>query len=83
MLVIRSILGIGVDYTIEKVTDMNAIIDAGMLRLSALAVDGAIVVEGAVPSAAEIRSLLPWQTNRAFHSYFSHCEIPLPGCRSR
>lgn len=49
---------LGVDYTIEKVTDMNVIIDAGVLRTPALAVDGAIVVEGAVPSAAKIRQLL-------------------------
>ena len=49
---------LGADYTMEKVTDMNAIIDAGVLRTPALAVDGTIVVEGAVPSAAKIRSLL-------------------------
>ncbi len=49
---------LGVDYTIEKVTDMNAIIDAGVLRTPALAVDGTIVVEGAVPSAEKIKGLL-------------------------
>jgi small redox-active disulfide protein 2 len=49
---------LGVDYTIEKVTDMNAIIDAGVLRTPALAVDGAIVAEGAVPSAEKIKGFL-------------------------
>ena len=49
---------LGVDYTIEKVTDMNAIIEAGVLRTPALAVDGTIVFEGAVPSADKIRSRL-------------------------
>lgn len=49
---------LGVDYTIEKVTDMNAIIDAGVLRTPALAVDGVVVVEGAVPSADKIKSCL-------------------------
>ena len=49
---------LGVDYTIEKVTDMNAIIDAGVLRTPALAVAGAIVVAGTVPSADKIKSFL-------------------------
>ncbi len=49
---------LGVDYTIEKVTDMNAIIDAGVMRTPALGVNGTIVVEGAVPSAEKIKPLL-------------------------
>ena len=49
---------LGVDFSIEKVTDMNAIIDAGVLRTPALAVDGTVVVEGAVPSARKILSYL-------------------------
>jgi small redox-active disulfide protein 2 len=49
---------LGADYTIEKVTEMNAIIDAGVLRTPALVVDGMILVEGAVPSAEKIKGLL-------------------------
>lgn len=49
---------LGADYTIEKVTDINAIIDAGVLRTPALAVDGVVVVEGGVPSADKIKSCL-------------------------
>jgi small redox-active disulfide protein 2 len=49
---------IGVDYELEKVTDMNAIIDAGVLRTPALAVDGRVVVEGKVVGAEEIRKLM-------------------------
>jgi len=49
---------LGIDYTIEKVTDMNAIIDAGILRTPALGVDGIIVVEGTVPSAEKIKRYL-------------------------
>lgn len=49
---------LGVDYTIEKVTEMNVIIDAGVLRTPALAVDGVVVVEGTVPSADKIKSFL-------------------------
>jgi len=54
----RAAQDLGVDYTIEKVTDMNAIIDAGVLRTPALAVDGVVVVEGTVPSADKIKSFL-------------------------
>lgn len=49
---------LGIDYTIDKVTEMNAIIDAGVLRTPALGVDGIIVVEGAVPSAEKIKPYL-------------------------
>jgi len=49
---------LGVDYTIEKVTEMNAIIDAGVLQTPALAVDGTVVIEGAVPSADKIKPYL-------------------------
>ncbi len=48
----------GVDYELEKVTDTNAIIDAGVLRTPALAVDGRVVVEGKVVGAEEIRALM-------------------------
>ena len=46
------------DYQIEKVTEMNAIIDAGIMRTPALAVDDEIVVEGKVASAADIERLI-------------------------
>ena len=49
---------LGINYELEKVTDMNAIIDAGVMRTPALAVEGEIVVEGKVPSADEIKRLL-------------------------
>jgi small redox-active disulfide protein 2 len=49
----------GVSYELEKVTDTNAIIDAGVMRTPALAIDGEIVVEGKVPSSTDIAALLP------------------------
>lgn len=45
-------------YEVEKVTDTNAIIDAGIMRTPALAIDGDIVVEGKVSSADDIKALL-------------------------
>lgn len=49
----------GVKYEIEKVTDTNAIIDVGIMRTPALAIDGEIVIEGKVANADEIQQLFP------------------------
>ena len=46
------------DYEIEKVTNINAIIEAGVLRTPALAVNDKIVIAGSVPSADKIKSYL-------------------------
>ncbi|WP_417829818.1 thioredoxin family protein [Thalassospira sp.] len=45
-------------YEIEKVTDMNQIIDAGIMHTPALLVDDEILVEGKVATPDEIRKLL-------------------------
>ncbi|MEQ8803423.1 thioredoxin family protein [Haliea sp.] len=45
-------------FEVEKVTDANAIIEAGVMRTPALAIDGDIVVEGKVSSADDIKTLL-------------------------
>jgi small redox-active disulfide protein 2 len=48
----------GLEFEVEKVTDTNAIIDAGIMRTPALAIDGEIVVEGKVINANDIQQLL-------------------------
>lgn len=50
--------GLGLEYELEKVTDMNAIIDAGVMSTPALAVNGEIKSAGKVLSVEEIRTLL-------------------------
>ncbi len=49
---------LGLEYQVEKVTDMNAIIDAGVMHTPALAVDGNVVIEGKIPDAEQIKALL-------------------------
>lgn len=49
---------LGLEFEVEKVTDVNAIIVAGVMRTPALAVDEEIVVEGKVPSSDELEQLL-------------------------
>ena len=49
---------LGLEYELEKVTDMNAIIDAGVTRTPALAVNGEIKSMGKVLSVDHIKTLL-------------------------
>ncbi|MER2602368.1 MAG: thioredoxin family protein [Candidatus Competibacter phosphatis] len=49
---------LGLEYEMEKVTDMNAIIDAGGMSTPALVVNGEIKSAGKVLSVDEIKTLL-------------------------
>jgi len=49
---------LGLSYEVEKITDVNAIIDAGIMRTPALALNDEIVVEGKVASPADIKKHL-------------------------
>jgi small redox-active disulfide protein 2 len=48
----------GIEYEIEKVTDINAIMTMGVMMTPALAVDGVVKVAGKVPDAEAIAPLL-------------------------
>ena len=49
---------LGVDATIEKVTDYAAIAGYGVMRTPALVVDEQVVLSGRVPTAGQVRDLL-------------------------
>jgi small redox-active disulfide protein 2 len=49
---------LGVEYTLEKVTDVNEIMKFGVMMTPALAVDGEAKVVGKVPEPDAIRALL-------------------------
>lgn len=49
---------LGLEYRMEKVTDIRAIMGFGVMTTPALAVDGVVKVSGKVPSAEEIREIL-------------------------
>ena len=49
---------LGVEYTLEKVTDINEIMKFGVMMTPALAVDGEVKVVGRVPDVEEIMKLL-------------------------
>lgn len=48
----------GVEYEMEKVTDINAIMGFGVMMTPALAVDGVVKVVGKVPEPEAIKQLL-------------------------
>ena len=49
---------LGIEYEIEKVTDINNIMKFGVMMTPALAVDGQVKVVGKVPSQDEIKNML-------------------------
>ncbi len=49
---------LGIEYEIEKVTDINDIVKFGVMMTPALAVDGQVKVIGKVPSPDEIKKML-------------------------
>ena len=49
---------LGIEYQIEKVTDINEIMKFGVMMTPALVVDGEVKVVGKVPSTDEIKAML-------------------------
>lgn len=49
---------LGLDYEIEKITDMMRFADFGVMMTPALAVDGDVKVAGKVPSHEELKTML-------------------------
>ncbi|MDH4241996.1 MAG: thioredoxin family protein [Phycisphaerae bacterium] len=49
---------LGIEYEIEKVTNINEIMKFGVMMTPALAVDGRVKVVGKVPSPDEIKKML-------------------------
>lgn len=48
----------GIEFTIEKITDMLKFIDYGVMITPALIVDGKLKVAGKIPTSDEIKSFL-------------------------
>ena len=49
---------LGLDYKLEKVTDMMRFADFGVMITPAMAVDGEVKVSGRVPSVDELKKML-------------------------
>ncbi len=49
---------LGINYELEKVTDINEIMKMGVALTPALAIDGEVKVSGRVPEADELKGML-------------------------
>ena len=49
---------LGLDYELEKITDINEIMKFGVMLTPGLAVDGEVKASGKVPSVDEIKQML-------------------------
>ncbi len=50
--------GMGIDYKVEKVTDINQIMSFGVMVTPALVVDGNLKLSGKLPGKEELEKLL-------------------------
>ena len=49
---------LGIEYELEKVTDIDKIVDFGVMMTPCLVVDGVVKVVGKVPTPQEIKALI-------------------------
>jgi len=49
---------LGLEYRVEKITDLDAIVASGVMVTPALVVDGEVKVSGRVPTVNAIKTLL-------------------------
>ena len=56
--VTQAVRELGIECDIEKVTDINRIIEYGIMSTPALAVDGTVKSHGHVPTVEKIKELL-------------------------
>jgi len=54
----EALRSLGFDFTVEKVTDLREILEAGVLMTPALMVNGRLKSSGRVPAASEIATIL-------------------------
>lgn len=49
---------LGLDYELEKITELNQIMHFGVMTTPGLAVDGKVLIVGKVPNPADLEKLL-------------------------
>jgi len=54
----QAVKALGLDYEMEKITDLNQIMGFGVMTTPGLVVNGKVLVTGKVPSPAELEKLI-------------------------
>jgi len=49
---------LGIDYVLEKITELNEITSFGVVMTPALAINGTIVLSGKVPDVNELKEII-------------------------
>ncbi len=49
---------LNLDFTVEKVTDINTIADYGVMKTPALVIDEHLVLQGKIPTVNKLKELL-------------------------
>ena len=57
-LIVKAIQAEGVEAEVEHITDINEIVDRGVMMTPAVIIDGEVKIEGKVPTNAEIKKWL-------------------------
>ncbi len=56
--VTKALADLGLKASLEKVTDMDAIIDLGVMKTPGLVIDDVLVLSGRVPAVSELKPLI-------------------------
>ena len=54
----EAVAALGIDATVEEVTDYAAIASYGVMRTPALVIDGTVFLSGRVPNRDEVRRII-------------------------
>lgn len=54
----EAVKGLGIEYELEKVSDIQEIMKFGVMIMPALVVDGEVKVAGKVPSVEDIKKMI-------------------------
>lgn len=54
----KALADLGLKASLEKVTDMDAIIDLGVMKTPGLVIDDVLVLSGRVPAVSELKPLI-------------------------
>lgn len=57
-LILRAVEELGLEATVEKIEDIQKIMEYGIMFTPALVIDGEILVKGSVPNYHEIKNIL-------------------------
>jgi small redox-active disulfide protein 2 len=52
---------LGIEYELEKVTDVAKFVDYGVMMTPGLVIDGEVKSQGKVPSSDQIKAMLGWR----------------------